>query len=65
MIKKGDIDFDEASRCWRANKKYMGGGVFSYKCQYFSEKTKKYCSNKLVKQHIYCKYHLKKLTINN
>lgn len=24
------IDFDEASRCWRANKRHLGNGVFEY-----------------------------------
>jgi hypothetical protein len=26
-----EIDFDEASREWRKNKKYHGNGMFSYK----------------------------------
>lgn len=58
-----DINFDEASRCWRANKKYLGGGVFSYKCQHISEKTHKYCTNKLFYPHLYCKYHLKFMSL--
>jgi hypothetical protein len=28
------MDFDEASQAWRANKKYLGGGMFAYKCLY-------------------------------
>ena len=28
---KVEINFDEASKCWRENKKYMGGGLFVYK----------------------------------
>jgi hypothetical protein len=24
------IDFDDASACWRANKKYLGNGMFKY-----------------------------------
>ena len=29
-----DIDFDEASAAWRANKKSLGGGMFAYRCAY-------------------------------
>ena len=29
-----DIDFDEASVAWRANKKYLGQGWFAYRCAY-------------------------------
>lgn len=28
------IDFDDASRCWRANKKSLGNGMFKYKGNY-------------------------------
>jgi hypothetical protein len=28
------IDFDEASRAWRANKVVLGHGYFAYRCQY-------------------------------
>ena len=28
------IDFDEASKCWRQNKKYIGNGMFVYICGY-------------------------------
>jgi hypothetical protein len=26
------IDFDEASKCWRENKKSIGNGMYTYKC---------------------------------
>jgi len=26
------IDFEEASKCWRENKKTKGNGMFTYKC---------------------------------
>lgn len=29
-----EIDFDEASKLWRQNKKYIGGGNFVYICNY-------------------------------
>lgn len=28
------IDFDEASRAWRANKRHVGNGMFVYVCEY-------------------------------
>lgn len=28
------IDFDGASAAWRANKKYLGNGMFAYRCVY-------------------------------
>ena len=27
-----DIDFDDASACWRANKKSIGNGTYKYIC---------------------------------
>lgn len=53
------IDFDEASRAWRLNKKYLGNGVFRYKCRHFSVNKQKYCDNKLQAGSVYCKYHAK------
>jgi hypothetical protein len=29
-----DIDFDEASAAWRANKRHLGNGMFAYMCAY-------------------------------
>jgi hypothetical protein len=28
------FDFDEASAAWRSNKKWLGRGMFAYKCSY-------------------------------
>lgn len=28
------IDFDDASAAWRANKRYVGRGLFAYRCCY-------------------------------
>lgn len=54
--KNNFIDFDHASKVWKANKKYLGRGVFEYKCRHISEKTNKYCKNKIYKE-MFCKYH--------
>lgn len=50
------IDFDYASIEWRKNKKYLGCGIFRYKCNHVSDKTNKNCKNKRFIG-IYCKYH--------
>ena len=42
-----EIDFDLSSKKWRANKKYLGKGVFVYKCQHISTTTNNYCKNKI------------------
>jgi hypothetical protein len=34
MCDADPIDFDAASRAWRANKKHLGRGVFVYTCAY-------------------------------
>lgn len=57
------IDFDYASNCWRANKKYLGKGIFVYKCNHISKKTNKYCKNKRTSG-AYCKFHCKIENIN-
>jgi hypothetical protein len=51
------IDFDEAQKAWRANKKYVGNGCFVYKCFYYSINKKRYCKNPLQEKSIYCKFH--------
>ena len=35
------IDFDDASKCWRANKKYKGNGYFVYICNYIHSNGKR------------------------
>ena len=44
-----DIDFDEASRAWRSNKRLAGEGHFVYKCDR--------CDRSSVKDSIYCGVH--------
>jgi hypothetical protein len=51
------IDFDEASREWRKNKRYLGNGCFEYKCSHLDSKGK-YCKNKVIREGL-CKYHIK------
>ena len=63
QIYSNSIDFDEASRLWRLNKKYLGNGYFRYKCAHFSTNTQSYCGNKLHESHSHCKYHYKKYFI--
>ena len=44
-IYKVDIDFDEAEKAWRENKKYIGNGMFKYICKGITKKGNK-CNNK-------------------
>ncbi len=37
------MDFDEASAAWRSNKKYLGRGMFAYRCTYIHSNGKQ-CS---------------------
>lgn len=39
------IDFEEASRAWRKNKKYLGNGTFQYRCAHYRPDTDSYCGN--------------------
>ena len=54
------IDFDDAFKEWRKNKKYLGNGYFEYKCRHFSITKSKFCNNKIVSNG-YCRFHLKEL----
>ncbi len=58
-----NIDFDEASHAWRANKKCKHGTYYNYKCQNINSKGKK-CKNLANVSNIfvngfYCKFHCK------
>ena len=64
-----NIDFDEASKCWRENKKVEINGMFSYICKYQLSKNKicgKPCYSKSINYpeyinsditHMYCHKH--------
>jgi len=53
-----NIDFDEASEAWKANKKSIGNGMYKYICSKRG-KNKNYCALKCLPGEIYCKTHLK------
>lgn len=46
-----NIDFDSASKAWKANKKSIGNGMYKYVCEK-KEKNKNIC---LPDSEIYCK----------
>jgi len=55
-----NIDFDEASKIWKSNKRSIGNGSYKYVC---SKKGKhnKFCNLKCLPGEDYCKTHLKML----
>ena len=53
-----DIDFDEASRAWKSNKKPKGNGCYTYVCQGITKNNKKCIRNSLVGSQ-YCHLHKK------
>jgi len=53
-----NIDFDEASEAWRANKKSIGNGSYKYLCAKLN-KNNNCCANKCIYGENYCKTHLK------
>jgi len=53
-----NIDFDESSEAWKANKKSIGNGNYKYICSKRG-KNNKYCSIKCLPGENYCKSHLK------
>ena len=54
-----NIDFDEASTAWRANKKYVNNGTFKYICCGLT-KTGNKCNRKPLENSEYCKIHTNK-----
>ena len=57
-IYKVNIDFDEASEAWKANKKSIGNGSYKYVCSKICKNNKK-CIQKCLPGEIYCKTHYK------
>jgi len=51
-----DIDFDTASKEWRANKKSKGYGYFIYRCLQITKKGKK-CKREACPGTDYCQNH--------
>jgi len=54
-----NIDFDEASKAWKANKKSIGNGSYKYVCCGIT-KTGNKCNRQSLDFVDYCKTHLKK-----
>jgi hypothetical protein len=54
-----NINFDEASEAWRANKKHTGNGMYKYICCGIT-KTGKKCNRQPLSNYDYCKIHMKK-----
>jgi hypothetical protein len=54
-----NIDFDEASTAWRANKKSIGNGTFKYICCGLT-KTGNKCNRQPLENSEYCKIHKNK-----
>jgi hypothetical protein len=55
---KVDIDFDEASKAWKSNKKSTGNGCYKYICTKIT-KTGKQCKNDSIRNCEYCRFHNK------
>lgn len=53
-----NINFDEASEAWKANKKSIGNGSYKYLCCEKNNKNKN-CIGKCLPGLDYCKTHLK------
>jgi hypothetical protein len=50
------IDFDDASACWRANKKHLGNGMFKYVCPYMKDDNQR-CGRNVANGNMTCRYH--------
>uniref|UniRef100_A0A6C0EPV9 Uncharacterized protein n=1 Tax=viral metagenome TaxID=1070528 RepID=A0A6C0EPV9_9ZZZZ len=57
-IYKVDIDFDEASELWKANKKSIGNGSYKYVCSVLTKKGNK-CNRQCLPGLEFCRYHKK------
>jgi hypothetical protein len=55
---KVEIDFDEASEAWKANKKSIGNGSYKYIC-FGKTKTGNNCKRESLSGCDYCKIHKK------
>jgi hypothetical protein len=53
-----NIDFDEASTAWKANKKYIGNGSYKYLCCGIT-KTGNKCNRQSLNFVDFCKVHMK------
>lgn len=53
-----DIDFDYASECWKANKRYLGNGHYEYICESNTKKGTK-CKRGVKMGEHFCSIHNK------
>jgi hypothetical protein len=51
-----NIDFDEASAAWKANKKSTGGGCYKYICEHRNKNHKKCGRNPVPGENFCCKH---------
>ena len=56
---KVEVDFDESSKAWKANKKSTGNGCYKYICIKIT-KNGKQCKNDSLRGCEYCKFHINK-----
>lgn len=56
-----DFDFDHSSECWKANKKSIGKGCYSYTCGFILNNGNP-CQRSPYKNNIYCFLHKKSFT---
>jgi len=54
-----DIDFDEASECWKSNKKSIGNGSYKYVCCVLTKKNNK-CNRQCLPGEEFCRWHRNK-----
>jgi len=59
-----NIDFDGASKAWKANKMSIGNGSYTYVCAKL-DKNNNYCIAKCLPGENYCRRHLKFFLIEN
>jgi hypothetical protein len=55
---KVDIDFEDASKCWKSNKKSIGNGCYKYICTKITKKDKQ-CKNDSLRNCEWCRFHNK------
>ena len=56
-----EFDFDHSSECWKANKKYVGNGCYSYICGVLLKNSNQ-CQRVPKKNSDFCCMHHKKMS---
>jgi hypothetical protein len=57
IVLEFEYDFDNSSKCWKENKKFVGNGCYKYVCEGVTKKGIK-CIRTSLDGQIYCKIHL-------